>query len=192
MSSTRAKNIREKNQVVKLVKDLNKKMESFEETVQELKILKETIEELDDQVREQEAKNSREMSRLNQELKDNKFKVVNDVVQTLGKVIISNDELNELKNDSAYWKNQYNNLKQSSEEDVKQRVNEQLDKQLKILELQNQNKLSRLEADRDAFNKEIENYKSTITRMSEELDSQKRLTADIAQVGRRNKDEEKK
>jgi hypothetical protein len=91
--SARARSIREKNIVTKLVKDLNKRMGDFETAVDELKILKESITEMHDEVTAMEEDNTRSIGRLRSELKDNKTKILNDAAESLNKVIISLDEL---------------------------------------------------------------------------------------------------
>ena len=81
--SARAKALREKNVVTKLVKDLNKRMGDFETAVDELKILKESITEMHDEVTAMEAENANSIARLRAELKDNKTKVLNDAAESV-------------------------------------------------------------------------------------------------------------
>lgn len=181
--SSRAKTLREKNQVVKLVKDLNKRMESFEEAVEELKIMKDTICDMNDQLAEQELSNVEQLRQLREDLRDNKLKALNEAVEDMGKIIIAKDDLTEIKNEATRWKNECTRLKNEFNAQLGERVKEQLDRSMKILELENENKTAHIRAVNDAHLTEIANLKETIERMSKELDSQKQLTADIA--GRR-------
>lgn len=180
MSSARARTLREKNQVAKLVKDLNKRMETFEDAVEELKILKESVCEMNDQLAEQEATNVEAMRKLKEDLRDNKLRALNEAVEAMGKVLISKDELEEYKNEADRWKDECSKVKEEARKELDSRVEEQLQRSLKIIELQNENKLASLKANNESYQSEINNLKDTIKRMSSELDSQKKLTADVA------------
>lgn len=182
--SSRARTLREKNQVVKLVKDLIKRMDSFEDSVGELKILSETITDMNDQLASQEADNVEKMRQLKDALRDNKLKALNETVEGMGRVIISQDELEEFKNEAARWKEECTRVKEECRSDVKTQVDEQLERNLKILELQHENKLASFKATNEALNAEVNNLKETIKRMSQELESQKKLTADVAGANR--------
>jgi hypothetical protein len=184
MSTARARALREKNAVAKLVKDLNKKMDSFEDAVEELKILKDSITEMNDQIAEQEQTNVETMKRLKADLKDNRTRTLNEAVEEMGKVIVSTDELEEYKAEAERWKAECGRVKLAVADEVKEKVEEQVDRQLKILELQNECKTAELNASNESFKKEVQNLKEAIGRMSEELNSQKKLTADVARVGR--------
>jgi septal ring factor EnvC (AmiA/AmiB activator) len=120
--SARAKALRDKNIVTKLVKDLNKRMGDFEESVDELKILKESITEMHDEVTAAETENHNSLERLRNELKDNKTKVMNDAAESIGKVIISRDELEELRSDVEKLKNNHKISKAGVDEIVEEKV----------------------------------------------------------------------
>ncbi len=191
MSSSKAKTLRDKNLVVKLVKDLDKRMDSFEDAVNELKILKDSICEMNDQLAEQEASNVEQLRKLKEDLRDNKTKALHDALQGMGKLLISEDEVTEYKNEAQRWKDECVRVKEEARAEVKTQVAEQLERQLKILELQNENKISTYKATSESLRSEIVNLKETISRMSQELDSQKDLTASIAGTSRRQIVEEK-
>lgn len=89
MSSNRARKLREQNVVVKLVKDLNKRMGDFETAVDELKILKNSITDMADEVTRQEEENTSKIIALRSELKNNRVKVLNESAESMGKVLIS-------------------------------------------------------------------------------------------------------
>uniref|UniRef100_A0A6C0EQ55 Uncharacterized protein n=1 Tax=viral metagenome TaxID=1070528 RepID=A0A6C0EQ55_9ZZZZ len=178
--STRAKKLREQNQVVKIVKDLIKRMETFEDAVEELKLLKDTVCDINEQLSEQEATNAEAMRKLKENLRDNKLRVLNETVEEMGRVIVSSDELEEYKQEATRWKAECSKVKEECRADVKSQVDEQMSRQLKILELQNENKLASLNASNESYKTEVQNLKETIKRMAQELDSQKKLTADVA------------
>jgi hypothetical protein len=184
MSTSRARKLKETSQVAKLVKDLNKRMESFEESVQDLKILKDSLAEMNDQIAEQEIANNETMRKLNEDFKENKLRAITEAVKSIGKIIISPEDLEDHKNNVQKWKDECTRVKASVQDEIKRNVDEQLTRQMKILELQNENKTSRLSASCESYKTEIANLKETIARMSLELDSQKKLTADVARVSR--------
>jgi DNA repair exonuclease SbcCD ATPase subunit len=186
MSTARARKLKEQNQVLKLVKDLNKRMESFEDTVQELKILKDSISDMNDQISEQETSNVETLRKLREDLKENKLKALHENVLSLGKVIVSKEDLEDYKGEVQKWKEESARIKASVQTEINEKVSEQLEKQMKILELQNENKTSKLTSACEAYKSEVANLKETIARMSAELESQKRLTADVAKGGSRS------
>jgi hypothetical protein len=182
MSSVRARKMKETNQVVKLVKDLVKRMESFEDSVQELKILKDSITDLNDQITEQEATSVETLRKLREDLKENKLRVLTDTVSSIGKIIISPEDLAEHKNEAQRWKDECARVKASVQKEIKEAVDDQMARRLKIQELEFENKTAKLSASCENYKAEIVNLKDTIVRMSQELDSQKKLTADVARV----------
>jgi len=184
--STRVKKMKETNQIVKLVKDLNKRMESFEDSVQELKLLKDSITTMNDQIDEQETTNVETLRKLKEELKESKLRVLNETVEAMGRVIVSVDDLGEYKQEVLRWKDECSKVKAAAQAEIKEKLQEQLDRQFKIMELQNENKTSKLSATCESYKTEVTNLKEMIARMSQELDSQKKLTADVARGGRGN------
>lgn len=173
---------KDKNSLIKLVKDLNKRMESFEDSVLELKSMKDSVVELNEQVENQESENLEILKKLKDELRENKLKTLNETAHSMGKVIISQEDLQEYQKEVLRWKEECNRIKSSVQKEIKEEVDRQLERQLKILELQYENKTARLTAACESYQNEVANLKETITRMSSELDSQKKLTADVARV----------
>jgi len=182
MSTARARKLKENNQLVKLVKDLNKRMESFEDAVQELKLLKDSVTDINDQISEQEATNSETLRQLREDLRENKLKALTEAVQEMGKVIISTEDLAEHKSEAQKWKEECVRIKASVQKEIKESVEDQMSRRLKIQELEFENKTAKLSATCENYKAEIVNLKETIARMSQELDSQKKLTADVARV----------
>lgn len=190
MSSSRAKKLRDQNVVVTLVKDLTKRMSDFQETVEELKILKESIMEMNDEVVRQETENAFVLQRLKADLKENKIKAVNDAAKELNKTVISHEELIELQEHVAKSKNELSKLKSSNDEVLKERVEELVQNRLKVQQLEHDCKTAELKASNENLRSQIDNLNEYIKRMSEELSSQKQLTANIAGVN--NKHQENK
>ena len=160
--SAKAKALREKNVVAKLVKDLNKRMGDFENAVEELKILKETISEMHDEVTAVEMENANNISRLRAELKNNRTKILNDEAESIGKVIISRDELDELRGDVNKLKTNHKTSKNEVEDVVNDKVEDMIKHQLKLQELEHKANTSALEASIKNYEKEIENLNKSL------------------------------
>jgi len=182
--SARARSLREKNVVTKLVKDLNKRMGDFEAAVDELKILKESITEMHDEVTAMEAENAIRMNRLRTELKENKTKILNEAADSVGKVIISKDELDELRSEVAKLKTNHKEARAGVDNVVEEKVESLIEHRLKLQELEHKAETAALQSSVNNYQKEIENLNKTFERMSSDLDSQKKLTANLAMAGR--------
>jgi len=182
--SARARALREKNVVAKLVKDLNKKMDSFETAVEELKILKDSINEMHDEVTAQEQENSARLAQLKNELKENKTKILTQAAEDAGKTLMSKEDLGELKSEVQKWKDECVRVREAGQEEVKQKVADAVEHQIRVLTLQHECKTADLSAANKNYEKEIANLKEAMDRMGAELESQKKLTAEIAQSNR--------
>jgi chromosome segregation ATPase len=182
--SARARALREKNVVAKLVKDLNKKMDSFETAVDELKILKDSINEMHDEVTEQEAQNSARLAQLKAELKDNRTRVLTEAAEAAGKTLMSKEDLAELKDEVQKWKDECEHVREAAQEEIKEKVNLAVQHQIEVLTLQHECKTAELTAANTSYEKEIQNLKEAMDRMGQELNSQKELTANIANSNR--------
>lgn len=178
--SSKRKALKEKNIVIKLVKELDKRMTDFETSVEDLKILKETITEMHEEVVNQEIANASILSKLKSDLKENKTRILNDEVESLNKVIISVDELDELKEEVEKFKNMYKMTKNKISEVVEEKVEELLQHRLKLQELEHKAEVGKLSSQVENYQKEILNLNKTFVRMSEELESQKKLTSNLA------------
>ena len=159
-------------------------MGDFENTVDELKILKDSISDMHDEVTAQEAENANSLDRLRAELKDNKTKVLNDTAASVGKVIISKDELDELRGEVDKMKNSHKETRAGVDEVVNEKVESLIKHRLKLQELEHKAEISSLEASIKNYLKEIENLNKSFERMTSELNSQKKLTADLAMTNR--------
>jgi HAMP domain-containing protein len=182
--SARARTLREKNVVTKLVKDLNKRMGDFEAAVDELKILKESITEMHDEVTAMEEENARSVGRLREELKDNKTKILNDAAESVGKVIISRDELEELRSEVDKMKLNHKTTKSEVDGVVEEKVEGLIQHRLKLQELEHKAETAALTSAVENYKREMENMNKSFDRMAGELESQKKLTANLALAGR--------
>jgi hypothetical protein len=174
----------EKNEVIRVVKEISKKMDEFSDSVVKLQELKESIQELDEELAEKEKVNKIRLDYLHKEFQDNKLKAIQNAVYELGKVIISKEELDEMKKDLEKLRNteqsQINSLKLEAE----QSYNEKLNHALNVSKLQHDCETAQLKAEVEMHKKEVDNLRETVQRMLSELESQKKLTAEIANTNR--------
>jgi hypothetical protein len=182
MASLKARKLKDQSVVTSLLKEITRRMEDFENSVSELKILKESAVELNDQILEQESQNVGILQRLRSELKENKLKALNDAAQELNKVLISTEELDELKGLVLKMRTDTSSYKSSMNESIDKAVAEQVQHQLRVQELQHNCEKAQLSAANTNYIKQVENLNDTIQRMSLELESQKKLTADVCRV----------
>ena len=182
MASLKARKLKDQSVVTALLKEITRRMEDFESSVSELKILKESAVELNDQILEQESQNVGILQRLRSELKENKLKALNDAATELNKVLISTEELDELKGLVAKMRADTTQSKSSMTENIDKAVAEQVQHQLRVQELQHNCEKAQLSAANTNYIKQVENLNDTIQRMSLELESQKKLTADVCRV----------
>ena len=182
MASLKARKLKDQSVVTALLKEITRRMEDFENSVSELKILKESAVELNDQILEQESQNVGILQRLRSELKENKLKALNDAAQELNKVLISSEELDELKGLVLKMRADTSSCKSSMNESIDKAVAEQVQHQLRVQELQHNCEKAQLSAANTNYIKQVENLNDTIQRMSLELESQKKLTADVCRV----------
>lgn len=187
MSTARAKKLREQSVIAGLLKDISAKMGAFEDAVEELKILKETAVDLNDEITAAEAKNSAIISKLESDMRENKLKVINEGARSLGKVLINHEELAELKDTISTLKKQFSTLKENTEAEIKCKVEEAVTTKLEIQRMEHETQTAQLVAENENNQKHIETLNEYIKRMSEELNSQKKLTADIATGSFRDK-----
>ena len=182
MASLKARKLKDQSVVTNLLKEITRRMEDFENSVEELKILKESAIELNDQILEQESQNVGIIQRLRSELKENKLKALNDAAQELNKVLISTEELDELKNTVSKMRTDNSSYKNSMNDNIEKAVAEQVQHQLRVQELQHNCEKAQLSASNENYIKQVESMNDTIKRMSLELESQKKLTADVCRV----------
>lgn len=182
MNSSRSKKLREQNAVMALVKDLTKRMSDFEDSVNELKILKDSILEINDEVSRQETDNAANLERLKKDLKENRIKILNEAAREGNKVLITQEELNELNSIIKKLKGDLERQKAEETATILSRVEEQIGHRLKVQELQHECAIAELNASNTSLKNQVDQLNEYIERMSGELESQKKLTADVARV----------
>jgi hypothetical protein len=174
----------QKNELTKLLTVINRRMEDFEGSVAELKNLKDTLDEVDDQLADQTRVNTYKMEQLKKELEENRIRTINNAVSEMGKIIISNEELDALKEELEKVRQDGNTQVSASIFSAKEQFEEKLKQALNVQQLQHDCKTAQLSANVDFFKKEVENLNMALNRMSEELSSQKQLTAEVAGMSR--------
>ena len=176
---------KQKLSVEKLLKTVIKKMEDFETAVEDLKLFKEEVIELNDVVISKEAENTAILKQLQIKLKENKLKILNEEASIAGKVIISREQLDELKQELAKAKGSRVEMRNAVDDTVEEKVEELLRHKLKIQEVEHKASVSTLNASLENRDREIEMLKESFARMGDELSSQKKLTAQVAGLGRK-------
>lgn len=137
-----------------------------------------------DEVSAQESENKHRLIQLKAELKDNRTRVLHDAAAEAGKILMSVEDVNELKSEVQKWKDEYERIRLSNAEEVKEKVASAVQHQIEVMTLQHECKTAELIATKTSLNQEINNLKDAMKRMGDELESQKKLTADIAQANR--------
>ena len=166
----------ELNRVVKMI---SYKMDDFEKAVLELKELKNGAIELDDAIEEQAAKNKDALEKMERDLLDNKIRTINKAAFDMGKIIMSREELDELNNSLTVLKESGRVELEQRTKDLSDKYEEKLAQALNVRTLMHQAETALLTAGASAHAKEIDNLNASLDRMSEELKSQKLLTASV-------------
>ena len=181
---SKANRMRAKSEIVKLVTNLDKRMTSFEEAVEDIKIFKDSLVDLEEEVANKAAENNARLAKLRQDLEDNKIRTLNDAASDLGKVIIAQDELDELEDQVDKMKSQHKEALAQARAEVDEQVKAQVEQRIKVLQLEHDCKTAELAAENKNYQREIGNMEKAFKRMQDELNSQKELTANIAQANR--------
>lgn len=174
----------EKNELIKISKEISRRMGDFEDSVQKLQDLKDSLDEMDDALAQQATINNSRLQEMNQKFEENKIKAVTQAAQELNKVLINKEELEEIQ---ASLKK----VRETGQEELEKFKAEQLAiyetrlaNELKVQKLEHECETASIKADVETYKKEVENLNQTLERMAEELKSQKQLTADVAGLGR--------
>ena len=178
MATSRARKANQ-TELNKLLKELNRRMEDFEDSVSKSKELKECVVELDDTISEKAERNKNELEKLDRDFHDNKIRTITQSATEIGKIVISREELQELKTDLEKIKEHGKNEIKEHIENEKKKYEEKLEQELSIKKLKHEAETAKLHASMESHKKEVENFKDTLERMAEELKSQKNLTASV-------------
>ena len=183
MSTARTRN-RNQSELAKLVKNIDKRMEDFETSVEDLKNLKETITDMNDEITAKEEENKRVLAKLSQDLKENRIRLLKDAAAEQGKILICKEEITEMTQEFEKQKSKLTKTIEELQTEIKEQITKQVQEQLKVQSLEHDVSKAQIEAENKNLNKEIVNLNATIGRMLEELASQKKLTADVASMNR--------
>ena len=163
----------------KLLKEISRRMGDFEDSVQKLQDLKECAEELDENITQQATINKNRMEELNKQFDTNKIRAINEAAEELSKVVINQEEWDELRNE-------LNRVKEAGKQEMATRIAEEkaryedkLTQALEVMKLKHEAETARLKADVNSNQKGVENLNTALDRMTEELKSQKELTARV-------------
>lgn len=181
---SKANRMRAKSEIVKLVTNLDKRMTSFEEAVEEIKIFKDSLVDLEEEVANKAAENNARLAKLRQDLEDNKIRTLNEAAADIGKVIIAQDELDELHEQVEKMKAQHKEALALARAEIDEQVKVQVEQKMRVLKLEHECKTAELVAANKNYEREIANMEKSFKRMQEELNSQKELTANIAHASR--------
>jgi multidrug resistance efflux pump len=181
--STRARKA-EKSELQKYVKSIDNRMTDFETAVEDLKALKESIPDMDDAIVEKIASNNRKLEELSKSFADNKIRMVNEAVADLNKVVITKEELASLRDAVDTVREECADTIATQVSDHKVHIEELRDQALKVQSLEFDCKTAQLNAQVATYRSEVSNLKETLTRMSNELESQKLLTAQVVGAGK--------
>lgn len=174
----------EKNELIKIVKDISRRMDDFSDSVQQLKDLKDSLGEVDEELSERERINIIKLEQLNKELQENKIRAVSKAVEELGKVLINSEELTELKNNLIKLKTETTVEFEEYKNMIVSEYDHKLKQAVQVQQLEHDCQTATLKAQTAMFKSECDNLRSTIQRMSDELASQKQLTAEVAGMNR--------
>ena len=180
----------EKSELNKLVKEISRRMEDFEDSVQKLKDLQDTLEEVDESLAQQASINKNKMEQLNKDFQDNKIRTVYQAATDLGKILITKEELDELREELEKVKENGKQEVADQKAKLQQDFDEKLNQALSVKQLKHECDTANLKAEVESHKKEVENLNSALERMSEELKSQKQLTAEVAGMNRKNNNQQ--
>lgn len=169
----------EKSELNKILKEITRRMSDFEESVQKFSELKECAEEIDESIAQQAAINKNRLDTLNKEFQDNKIRAINNAAEELGKTLITKEELNELRTELQKVKEMGRQEVEKNIIEIQKRFDEKLVQALNMKKLEHDAESAKLRAEVDSHIKEMTNLNNALDRMSEELKSQKQLTASV-------------
>jgi hypothetical protein len=174
----------EKTELIKLTKAIENRMADFESAVQDLKDLKDSLSEVDDEIVARASINAKKIEDLNKAYEDNKIKAVNQAVKEIGKVIITQEELTDLRANLEKVKTESAEIIKRDIAIHKSALDDKLSQALDVQNLKHECETAQLKAEAEAHQKEVLNLKETLDRMSSELASQKKLTSDVVGANR--------
>ena len=168
----------------KTLRTIQRGMEDFESSIAELKELTARAEATNDALVQREAAHNAEMANLKRKFEDDKIATLKEFAKQAGKELISKSELDEIRSELAKIKE--NSAEQIEEQvaQLKQQYAETLATELKIRKFEAEKNNACLVSEVEQHKKEVINLKETLARMATELESQKKLTSEIAGISR--------
>lgn len=176
-----------KSELNLLLKSIDRRMQDFEQSVEDLKSLKNDLVEMESKIEIKKKDNEEALKELARELELNTLKAIQTKALELGKVIMSTEELQELKNENASLKSKYNSYVKDVESNTTKKITDKIENAKKIFQLENERENARLVSEIESYKKNLASMESLMNRMSQELDSQKKLTAEIAKSNSNNR-----
>lgn len=174
----------EKNEIVKAVKDVSRKMDDFIEAVQCLRDIQDHVAELNDEIAKLEERKEAAASSFDDYIAKHKLERITEAALGLDHVVLEKGEYDRLVSN-------HNKAEKGSESaiakavaDVTAAMQKKLEHELQVQRLENECTITSLKAQAEVKEKECASLRNVIERMDTELQSQKKLTASIARAGR--------
>ncbi|KAJ9446308.1 hypothetical protein DIPPA_03410 [Diplonema papillatum] len=169
-------------EVMEVVGDISKRIDEFISAVALLKDLEEKPDRIRDEVANAEREKHARMTEFDRKMEEHEMMTIQNVLQRQNKVSIDIDEFKEL---------QALQVKESKDEqEVKKRkfdeeVAEKVKTELKLKELQYAMKMAEAKAKETSFSTEKNMLHLTIESLRAEIESQKKLTSELALANRK-------
>eukprot|EP01060_Flectonema_neradi_P031912 TRINITY_DN496_c0_g1_i1.p1 TRINITY_DN496_c0_g1~~TRINITY_DN496_c0_g1_i1.p1 ORF type:complete len:192 (+),score=65.01 TRINITY_DN496_c0_g1_i1:57-632(+) len=164
-------------EVVEVVSDISKKIDDFMVAVAQLKDLEEKPDRIRDEVANAEREKHARMAEFDRKMIEHEMMTIQNVLQKQNKVAIDIDELKELQALQVREDAESRQIKRTKFESD---VDEKVKTELKLKEFQYAKKFAEATAKETSFKTEKEMLYLTISGLKEEIESQKKLTSDLA------------
>ena len=180
-----AQSTNNKSELTLLLKSIDRRMQDFEEAVQNLKEMKGEIGNMEIDIESKRKSNEEAVRELERDFETNLLRTIQTKAQELNKIILSTEELDDIKNENMTLRSKYNNYVKDIENSVNKRIAEQVNNAKHILQLEHERENAKLVSEIESYKKSIASMENLMNRMSQELESQKNLTAEIAKSNQR-------
>lgn len=174
-----------KSELTLLLKSIDRRMQDFEEAVQNLKEMKSDIGNMEIDIESKRKSNEEAIRELERDFESNLLRTIQTKAQELGKIILSTEEFDDIKNENITLRSKHNNYVKDIENSVSKRISEQVNNAKHILQLEHERENAKLVSEIESYKKSIASMENLMNRMSQELESQKNLTAEIAKSNQR-------
>ena len=164
-------------EVVEVVSDISKKIDDFLVAVAQLKDLEEKPDRIRDEVANAEREKHARMAEFDRKMVEHEMMTIQNVLQKQNKVAIDIDELKELQ---ALQVREDADARQIKRTKFDGDVDEKVKTELKLKEFQYAKKFAEAKAKETSFKTEKDMLYMTIEGLKNEIESQKKLTSDLA------------